>query len=161
MIPIQVPPLRQRPDDIPLLIAHLTKKYCTEQQLRLKRVSHEAIKSLMAYEWPGNVRQLQNSVEMAVSLSGDRDLLDLEDFPVVCRRSTKAELFQSIDIPDDGIHFNTMISNLERRLILQSLAVAGGNKKRAASLLHLKRTTFVEKLRRMGVESPAEEVLDL
>jgi two-component system response regulator AtoC len=160
VIPIQVPPLRQRPDDIPLLIAHLTKKYCTEQQLSLKRVSHEAIKNLMAYDWPGNVRQLQNSIEMAVSLSGDRDFLDLADFPVVCSHSTSAELFQSIDIPCDGIHFNTMISNLERRLMLQSLEVAGGNKKRAASLLHLKRTTFVEKLRRMGMESPAEEVQD-
>ncbi len=161
VIPIQVPPLRQRPDDIPPLIAHFTKKYCTEQQLQLKRVSHEAMKSLMAYEWPGNVRQLENSVEMAVSLSGDRNLLDLEDFPVVSSRSPSAEQFQSIDIPDDGIHFNTMVSDLEKRLILQSLAVARGNKKRAASLLHLKRTTFVEKLRRMGMESPDEEALDL
>ena len=98
---------------------------------------------------------------MAVSLSGDRDLLDLEDFPVVSKRAPGAEPFQSIDIPDDGLSFNTMISDLEKRLILQSLAVAGGNKKRAASLLHLKRTTFVEKLRRMGMESSAEEVLDL
>ena len=161
VIPIQVPPLRQRPDDVPPLIAHFTKKYCTEQQLQLKRVSHEAMKSLMAYEWPGNVRQLENSVEMAVSLSGDRNLLDLEDFPVVSSHSPSAEQFQSIDIPDDGIHFNTMVSDLEKRLILQSLAVARGNKKRAASLLHLKRTTFVEKLRRMGMESPDEEAVDL
>jgi DNA-binding NtrC family response regulator len=115
----------------------------------------------MAYEWPGNVRQLENSVEMAVSLSGDRNLLDLEDFPVVSSRSPSAEQVQSIDIPDDGVHFNTMVSDLEKRLILQSLAVARGNKKRAASLLHLKRTTFVEKLRRMGMESPEEEALEL
>ncbi len=161
VIPIHVLPLRQRPDDIPLLIAHFTKKYCTEQQLQLKRVSHEAMKSLMAFEWQGNVRQLQNSIEMAVALSGDRDLLDLEDFPVVSRQSTAAEPFQAIEIPDDGLHFNTMVSDLEKRLILQSLTVARGNKKRAASLLHLKRTTFVEKLRRMGMESSAEEALDL
>ena len=104
----------------------------------------------MGYEWPGNVRQLENAVEMAVALSGDRDLLDLEDFPVVSRRPSKLESFDTIEIPDDGIHFNTMISELERKLILQSLQIARGNKKRAASLLHLKRTTFVEKLRRMG-----------
>jgi two-component system, NtrC family, response regulator AtoC len=160
VIPIQVPPLRQRPEDIPSLVAHFTNKYCVEQHLQLKNVSQEAMKNLMAFEWPGNVRQLENAVEMAVALSGDRDLLDFEDFPMVSRKSSKAEPTQSIDIPDDGVHFNTMISDLEKRLILQSLQVAGGNKKRAASLLHLKRTTFVEKLRRMGMDSPADEVVD-
>jgi DNA-binding NtrC family response regulator len=160
VIPMQVPPLRQRNDDVPLLIAHFTKKYCTEQKLQLKRVSHEATKYLMAYEWPGNVRQLENSVEMAVALSGDRDLLEVEDFPVVSRQASAATAFQSIEIPDDGIPFNTMISDLEKRLILQSLQVAGGNKKRAASLLHLKRTTFVEKLRRMGMDTSSDEVLE-
>jgi DNA-binding NtrC family response regulator len=160
VIPLQVPPLRQRNDDVPLLIAHFTKKYCIEQKLQLKRVSHEAIKYLMAFEWPGNVRQLENSVEMAVALSGDRDLLDVEDFPVISRQASAATAFQSIEIPDDGIPFNTMISDLEKRLILQSLQVAGGNKKRAASLLHLKRTTFVEKLRRMGMDASSDEVLD-
>jgi two-component system, NtrC family, response regulator AtoC len=161
VIPIRVPPLKQRPDDIPLLVTHFTKKYCTEQHLQLKRVSHEAMRNLMAYDWPGNVRQLENSVEMAVALSGDRDLLDLQDFPVVSRQPSTAAQSQSIEIPDDGLHFNTMISDLEKRLILQSLQVARGNKKRAASLLHLKRTTFVEKLRRMGMDSSSEDVLEM
>jgi two-component system, NtrC family, response regulator AtoC len=160
VIPIQLPALRRRKEDIPLLVAYFTKKYCAEQDVVLKRVSHEAIRSLMAYEWPGNVRQLENSIEMAVALSGDRELLDTDDFPLVSKPSASAEPFQAIDIPDDGVHFNTMISELEKRLIVQSLAVARGNKKRAASLLHLKRTTFVEKLRRMGMESPVEELCD-
>jgi two-component system, NtrC family, response regulator AtoC len=153
VIPIRVPSLRQRRDDIPLLVAHFARKYCADQRLALKRVSHDAIKSLMAYDWPGNVRQIENSVEMAVALSGDRELLDVEDFPIVSRIPSSDTPFPSIDIPDDGVHFNTMISELERKLILQSLQVARGNKKRAASLLHLKRTTFVEKLRRMGMEA--------
>ena len=154
VIPIQVPPLRQRRDDIPELVAHFTQKYCTEQQLPLKRVLPDAMKFLMAYEWPGNIRQLENSVEMAVALSGDRAILDIEDFPVVSGLSAESAPFPKIDIPDDGINFNTMISDLEKRLILQSLQASGGNKKKAASLLHLKRTTFVEKLRRMGMDSP-------
>jgi two-component system, NtrC family, response regulator AtoC len=153
VIPVRVPPLRERRDDIPSLAVHFVKKYCADQKLPLKRVSHEAMKNLMAGEWPGNVRQLENSVEMAVALSGDRDLLDLEDFPVVSGLSTTDIPVPAIDIPNDGVHFNTMVSDLEKRLILQSLQVARGNKKRAASLLHLKRTTFVEKLRRMGMES--------
>jgi len=160
VIPIRVPPLKQRQDDIPSLVAHFTRKYCVDQNLMLKHVSHDAMKNLMAYEWPGNVRQLENAVEMAVALSGDRDLLDAEDFPVVARVSAANASLPCIDIPDDGIHFNTMVSELEKRLILQSLQVAKGNKKRAASLLHLKRTTFVEKLRRMGME-PADSDSDL
>jgi DNA-binding NtrC family response regulator len=153
VIPIQIPPLRQRRDDIPELVTHFTRKYCSDQQLPLKRISNNAIKYLMAYEWPGNIRQLQNSVEMAVALSGERPMLDLEDFPVVSGLSVESTPYPNLEIPDDGIPFNTMISDLEKRLILQSLQVSGGNKKKAASLLHLKRTTFVEKLKRMGMDS--------
>ncbi len=161
VIPIRVPPLRQRHEDIPPLVQHFIKKYCADQQLPIKNVSNDAIKYLMAFEWPGNVRQLENAIEMAVALSGDREILDLDDFPAVAKSSVGDEPFRSIDIGDDGIHFNTMISELEKQLILQSLKVAGGNKKRAASLLHLKRTTFVEKLRRMELESPDEDMLEI
>jgi DNA-binding NtrC family response regulator len=161
VIPIQVPPLRQRYEDIPLLVQHFVKKYCVDQQLSIKNVSHVAMRHLMAFEWAGNVRQLENAIEMAVALSGDRDLLDLDDFPAVSKSSAGNTPFRGIDIGDDGIHFNTMISELEKRLILQSLKAAGGNKKRAASLLHLKRTTFVEKLRRMETESSGEEAVQM
>ncbi len=158
VIPIRVPPLRERREDIPLLVMHFVNKYCTDQNLPQKRVSHNAMKHLMTFDWPGNIRQLENAVEMAVALSGNRDLLDLNDFASGSGISGRNALFQGIDIPDDGINFNTMISELEKRLILQSLQVSGGNKKRAASLLHLKRTTFVEKLRRMGIQSPSEKM---
>jgi DNA-binding NtrC family response regulator len=149
VIPILIQPLRQRREDIPLLASHFVKKFCSEQQVAIKRVSHEAIKQLVSFEWPGNVRQLENAVEMAVALSGDRELLDVNDFPVVGRTPNEDAVFRNIDIPEDGVNFNTLISELERRLILQSLKVTGGNKKRAAGLLHLKRTTFVEKLKRI------------
>jgi DNA-binding NtrC family response regulator len=153
VIPIRILPLRQRREDIPLLVAHFTKKYCAEQQLRLKQVSQAAMRQLIAFEWPGNVRQLENTIEMAVALSADRDLLDLADFPTLAVREEAAATSEPVAIPEEGIHFNTVVSELERRLILQSMAAAQGNKKRAASLLHLKRTTFVEKLKRMGMDS--------
>jgi DNA-binding NtrC family response regulator len=152
VIPIRILPLRQRPEDIPLLVSHFVRKFCGEQELPVKRVSQEAIRQLMAFEWPGNVRQLENAVEMAVALSGNRELLDAADFPVVDRVPDEDAVFRNIDIPAEGVHFTTLISELERRLILQSLQVTGGNKKRAASLLHLKRTTFVEKLKRIGTD---------
>jgi len=161
VIPINVPALRDRRDDIPLLVNHFVNLYCEEQNLEPKCVSNEAMKSLMTCDWPGNVRQLSNAVEMAVSLSETRSVLDHDDFPVVSKTSSQNASFQAIDIPDDGINFNTMISNLEKQLILQSLQVAGGNKKRAASLLHLKRTTFVEKLRRMGVDAPVDDTIEM
>ena len=161
VIPMQVPSLKNRRDDIPLLIQHFLDKYCTDQNLQPKCVSNEATKCLMSYDWPGNVRQLSNSVEMAVALSGNRDILDIEDFPVVSKPANMKASLQSIDIPNEGINFNTMISDLEKQLILQSLQVARGNKKRAASLLHLKRTTFVEKLRRMGVEPSPDEAVEM
>jgi DNA-binding NtrC family response regulator len=90
---------------------------------------------------------------MAVALSGDCELLEVADFPAVARTQSDNEIFRNIDIPQEGVNFNTLISELEKRLILQSLTVTGGNKKRAASLLQLKRTTFVEKLKRMGMDS--------
>ena len=154
LIPIHILPLRQRREDIPPLIYHFVKKFCLEQQVPPKRVAHEAMKHLVAFEWPGNVRQLENSVEMAVALSGDRELLAVTDFfPVVDQAQADDAIFSNIAIPEEGVNFNTLISELERRLILQSLHASGGNKKRAASLLRLKRTTFVEKLKRMGMES--------
>ncbi len=156
VIPITVLPLRQRREDVPLLIAHFLKKFCAEQQLPQKTISQEAMKRLIAFDWPGNVRQLENAVEMAVALSGENDLLGLPDFPMVGGQLDEDQIFSDIEIPDEGLHFNTLVSELERRLILKSLHVTRGNKKRAASLLHLKRTTFVEKLKRMGMDPGPE-----
>jgi DNA-binding NtrC family response regulator len=157
VIPIHILPLRERREDIPPLVSHFLKKLCQEQHLPIKRVSHEAIKHLIAFEWAGNVRQLENALEMAVALSGDRELLEVSDFPVVAQTACENEVFRNIEIPEEGVNFNTLISELERRLILQSLQATGGNKKKAATLLQLKRTTFVEKLKRMGMESDLAE----
>jgi DNA-binding NtrC family response regulator len=152
VIPVRIPTLRERRDDVPLLVYHFIKKFCAEQNLPLKRVSNEAMKYLIAHNWPGNVREVENAVEMAVALSGDHDLLDLEDFPVVAKPSAANFPFPGIDMPDDEINLNTMMSNLEKKIITQSLRVANGNKKKAAERLGLKRTTLMEKLKRFGPE---------
>jgi DNA-binding NtrC family response regulator len=157
VIPIQIRPLRERPEDIPMLVTHFLRKFCTEQNVPVKQVSHQAIKHLVGFSWPGNVRQLENAIEMAVALSGGREFLDVADFPTIAAAPLAAEpAAREIAIPEEGIHFNTVVSELERRLILQSLEKSQGNKKRAASLLHLKRTTLVEKHKRMGLESEAQ-----
>ncbi len=161
VIPIHVLPLRKRREDIPLLITHFARKLCSEQNVPLKKVSHDAIKQLIAFDWPGNVRQLENAVEMAVTLSGDRELLDCRDFPLVAKPAGEDEIFRNIEIPDEGMDLNTLVSDLEKRLILQSLHATGGNKKKAASLLNLKRTTFVEKLKRMGMATDEVEEIEI
>jgi transcriptional regulator with PAS, ATPase and Fis domain len=152
VIPITVPPLRERRDDIILLTRHFIRKFCAEQKVPLKMISGEALQCLENFDWPGNVRQLENIVEMAVTLSDDREFLDVDDFPAACRSLKNASQVSQIEFPDGGVNFNTVVSDLEKRLILQSLEAARGNKKKAATLLRLKRTTFVEKLRRMGVD---------
>ena len=158
VIPIRVPPLRSRRDDIPALVAHFVRKSCADRALPPKQVSQDAMRLLLAHNWPGNVRQLENAVDTAVSLSAERPLLDPGDFPAVSRRTGPDPDRGEIEIPEDGVHFNAMISDLEKRLILRSLEATRGNKKRAASLLHLKRTTFVEKLRKLGTgDGPSPE----
>lgn len=154
VIPIHIAPLRERRDDIPLLVSHFVKKFCGEQSLGIKLVSHEAIQRLMAFDWPGNVRQLENAIEMAVALSGNRELLQLSDFPMLASSAGEGLPFQDLRIPEAGLSLNDMVSALERQIILQSLQMSGGNKKRAATLLNLKRTTLVEKIKRLGLEGP-------
>ena len=152
VIPINIPPLRERRDDVALLAEHFIRKFCAEQKVPIKKISESAIQCLASYDWPGNVRQLENTMEMAVTLADDRELLEANDFPVACRALKTTEAVSEVEFPDEGVNFNTVVSDLEKRLILQSLEVARGNKKKAATLLRLKRTTFVEKLRRMGVD---------
>jgi two-component system, NtrC family, response regulator AtoC len=156
VIPIHVLPLRQRREDIPLLVSHFMKKYCAEQQLPLKQVTHDAMKHLVGFDWPGNVRQLENVIEMAVALSGNRESLHATDFPTITKSVDEDVLFGGIDLPGEGVNLNALVSELERRLILKSLRATGGNKRKAASLLRLKRTTLVEKLKRMGLDLDSE-----
>jgi DNA-binding NtrC family response regulator len=150
VIPITIPPLRERHEDIPLLVQYFAKKICQDQNIPQKKVSQEVMKHLMAFDWPGNVRQLENAVEMAIVMSHDRDTIMLEDFPSLAQNGLKLAS-REITIPDEGINLNSMVSSLERDLILQSLEKAKGNKKKAADLLKIKRTTLVEKLKRMNI----------
>jgi DNA-binding NtrC family response regulator len=186
VIPIHIVPLRERRDDIPLLVSHFVKIFCAEQSLAIKQVSPDAIERLIAFDWPGNVRQLRNAVEMAVSLSGNREVLRLSDFhfrrnedsagygngavsgvdvrlsashrrqsdhPMLASSAGEGLPFQNLRVPEDGLSLNDLVSALESQIILQSLQMCGGNKKRAATLLNLKRTTLVEKIKRLGLES--------
>ena len=151
VIPIQLPSLKDRREDIPLLAKHFIGKFCQSSNLEAKTISQESMKMLMNYSWPGNIRQLENAIERAVALVGMRNIILPSDLPHEVQKTNSNLFLSEIYIPDEGVNFNTEVSYLERELILQSLKKSGGNKKQAAKLLNLKRTTLIEKLKRLDL----------
>jgi transcriptional regulator with PAS, ATPase and Fis domain len=151
VIPIRVPPLRERRADIPLLAQHFLDRLARESTPPRGRValSQDATQALMAYAWPGNVRQLENVVERALALSPGRSQLTTIDLPDELRNGARPLDAAEIAIPEEGIDLTRMIEQFERSLIQRALDRADGSKQRAADLLHLKRTTLVQKIKRL------------
>jgi two-component system response regulator PilR (NtrC family) len=152
VIPVTLPPLRARRGDIPLLAQHMIKKSCRENNLQQKPLTQEALRILMAYHWPGNVRQFENAMEHAVAMSLTAAEIGPETLPDEIRKPTETGFNAAIAIPDEGIDFSSIVSKLERDLIMRCLEKTGGNKRQAARLLNLSRTTFIDKLQRLHVE---------
>jgi len=152
VIPVTLPPLRARRGDIPLLAQHMIKKSCRENNLQQKPLTQEALRLLMAYHWPGNVRQFENAMEHAVAMSLTAAEIGPEALPDEIRKPTETGFNAAIAIPDEGIDFSSIVSKLERDLIMRCLEKTGGNKRQAARLLNLSRTTFIDKLQRLNVE---------
>ncbi len=167
VVHLRLPPLRERREEIRALAEHLLSKFCAATGLPAKAISEEAWAALLNYRWPGNVRQLQNALERASALTGAATEIQLQDLPEEVREGAAA-LGTSIppsavlkdeppaNIPDEGINFDAVVTKVERDLLLQSLTKAGGNKMRAAQLLNMKRTTFVEKLKRLCLDTEHE-----
>ncbi len=151
VVPIRMPALRQRPGDVPALALHFVEKICRQEELRPRTIAPEATERLCARNWPGNVRQLENAVEMAVALSGDRELLIPGDFPLSFQDSaaisTPANDVPLVPVPDDGLDYERTVALIERSILEQALRKTGGNKKAAADMLRLKRTTLSAKVR--------------
>jgi DNA-binding NtrC family response regulator len=146
VIPIQLPPLRDRRDDIPILVRHFLEKFLASRLL----VSQGAMRVLMAYPWPGNVRQLENAVERAVALSAGRETIEISDLPPEVQETPQGTSTPFVEFPDDGLNMPAYLAAIEKDLIQRALDRTRGNRNRAADLLGIKRTTLVEKLRRLG-----------
>jgi DNA-binding NtrC family response regulator len=151
VIPVSLPPLRERREDIPLLVPKFVERFCETHKLELKTVSPQVMKSLMGFDWPGNVRQLENIVERMVALTGNRTAILPSDLPEEIQRRDPLNFVPLIEIPEEGINFQNVVTDMERELILQSLRKTNGNKKLAAKMLNLKRTTLIEKIKRIGL----------
>ena len=146
VVPIQMPPLRRRPGDIPLLARHFVERVCAAEGVPLKAFTAEAFSWLSSYGWPGNVRELENVIEMAVAMSGDRGVLEARDFPLAGRAGAWGAP-PSPAVPDCGMNYEETVASIERGILRQALAKTGGNKKAAAEMLGLKRTTLSAKVR--------------
>jgi DNA-binding NtrC family response regulator len=149
VIPVTLPPLRERRDDIPLLVQHFLQKLSADLGRGPATMSQDAMRRMMAYHWPGNVRQLENVVERALAFSQGRSQVDLQDLTPEIRTSPEPSAATEVSFPDDGLDFEGYISGVELSLIRQSLERTKGNKLQAAKLLNLKRTTLIEKLKRL------------
>lgn len=139
VVPIAAPPLRERVEDIPQLARHFVEKICRQEEIPARRLSPETIDRLQHHLWPGNVRQLENVVEMAVALSGTREVLYPSDFPLPQQPAQRA----SIQTND----FEQTVGRIERQILEEALKKANGNKTAAAEMLGLKRTTLAAKLK--------------
>ena len=119
----------------------------------MRRVAPETLERLCSYSWPGNVRQLENAIEMAIALSDNRLTLYPSDFPLPSssRKRPTASGPALVSLPEDGIDYEQTVSGFERNILEQALRRTGGNKSAAADMLRLKRTTLSAKLKSLEI----------
>ena len=152
VVPMVMPSLAQRPEDVPPLVEHFLDKVAREEAVPRKQAAAATLDRLRRYCWPGNVRQLENAVARAVILSGEREQLYPSDFDLPAAEPvTPGELEGELRLPPGGLDLDALMVRVERTLLEQALERSGGNKKRAADMLRLKRTTLAAKLRVAGV----------
>ncbi len=175
VIPLLIPPLRERREDIPVLIEHFMGEICRRKKKKSLTICPAAMEHIMNYSWPGNVRELENLIERLITLDDD-GLVSTDELPERFfeasagtegpAKQTKdfAQHPQGIILPREGIDMDAFFDQIEKGLIVQALERAGGVKKKAAELLGLNRTTLLDKLKKKGIltaslgkETPSEK----
>jgi DNA-binding NtrC family response regulator len=154
VIPIHLPPIRDRREDIPLLARHFLQKSCKEMNRPLMMISPGAMKCLLNYDWPGNVREMENVIERTVALT-EHEVIDAGDLPpniANLEDSTETAGLVYPRVTVDGVNLPATIETIERSMILEAMDLAGGVKARAAALLSINRTTLVEKIKRLNLD---------
>ena len=156
VVELNLPALRQRKSDIPLLIKFFNQRSYELKGRAISGINTPALEKLMNYRWPGNVRELENVVERLTVFCMDEEV-ELDDLPakILSPRSKKDDL--PYELPPEGLDLRGFITELEERLIRQALERTGWNKNKAASLLRMNRTTLVEKLKKRGMLNREED----
>lgn len=150
VIPLVIAPLRERRSDIPLLVHHFLEHFNRTKKKKVKAIQPEAMDRFQQYSWPGNVRELENTIERLVILL-EQDEITLQDLPEKFQNLPDADSSLPAEIPDEGISLDLLVSEFEKKLIVQALAKAGGVKNKAARLLNMNRTTLIEKMKRQNI----------
>ena len=152
VIPITLPPLRQRSEDIALLVRHFLQKSCRYMNRPAMPIESAALQVLESYDWPGNVRELENVIERTVALT-DGPQITIQDLPPHISGSRAVPLTEQdlYGLPVEGLDMPQRIQEIERQWIVQALEFSNGVKARAAAMLGINRTTLVEKIKRLGL----------
>ena len=157
IIPVHIAPLKERKEDIPLLVQHFLKKIGNNNI----SISESALNNLCQYSWPGNIRELENLLERVCVFKETGEIQE-SDLPekYLCKEPSLKPL-ESIEIPQQGLDFNSAVTAYENSLLIKALKKTKWNKKQAASLLNLNRTTLIEKIKKKGLQSPFDDSADL
>jgi two-component system response regulator PilR (NtrC family) len=147
VIPINLPPLRERREDIPFLVAHFVQKFTKDLGKEVRGVTPEAMAILERHHWPGNIRELENAIERAIVL-GAGEMLGVDSLPDSVRRERPAREPEAIDLPDDGLDLEATLDDLERRYLLRALERTRGVQTKAAELLRMTFRQFRYKLQK-------------
>jgi DNA-binding NtrC family response regulator len=147
VVPIRVPPLRERLSDVPLLADHFIESICRREEMPVKNLTDNALGRLMDYEWPGNVRQLEHALAMAVILSGNRQTIYAGDINLPHPQQQAPAKQSELSLPAGGVRLEEVMGRVEKLLLDQALESCGGNKAKAARSLGLKRTTLLYKMK--------------
>lgn len=154
VIPIRIPALKERREDIPLLIAHFLDRFVSADKSNDISFSAQAMELMISYDWPGNVRELENVIERLVILRGGNEILP-EDLPAKIFKSNPLSTKQYktlFELPKDGVDLKQILSDIEDSLIMQAMNRTSGNKNQASKLLTLNRTTLIEKMKKKNLE---------
>ncbi|SHI74677.1 two component, sigma54 specific, transcriptional regulator, Fis family [Malonomonas rubra DSM 5091] len=151
VIPIVLPALKDRRGDISLLAKHFLTKICKEMKRPQMMLDPQALQAIEAYNWPGNVREMENVIERTVALT-DGETIGCNDLPADIGNAKVAQTSMTPQVPANGLNMPKIIAEMEREMILQAMGIGNGVKARAANLLGINRTTLVEKIKRLGIE---------
>lgn len=153
VVTIELPPLRERRDDVPLLLSHFLQKHCTRYKMPVPSFADDAVELLTRYDWPGNVRELENVIEHAVVL-GRSDVVRAEDLPSQIRHAKSRVTSISLKLPDGGID----LEEVEKEILVQALEKHEWNQTRAARYLNISRKTLIYRMEKFGLAPAADRL---
>ncbi len=156
VIPIHIPPLRERKNDIPKLIEHFNEVSAFRNSMPKVTFSKDVLSILINYNWPGNIRELENTIERLVILQPEDGVIKLENLPEELKISNNYDIIKSIE---PGFNLDEVIKNIEKKYIEDALNITGGIKAKAAKILGLKRTTLVQKIKKLNIATDKEIIL--